>query len=69
MKMSSCEKIFSHQVQLQLADANGFPVDNTQFWVTLKIVKRESVVLIQFPVINFITGPFQLKIPVILILH
>ena len=32
---------FKHNIQLQLSDANGFPVDGTQFWVTLDIIKEE----------------------------
>lgn len=47
---------FKHAIQLQLADALGFPVDNTQFWATLDIIKQGALVTIQLPVINFQTG-------------
>ncbi len=46
---------FSHNIQLQLSDSNGFPVDGTQFWVTLDVIKQGSQVTLQFPVINFQT--------------
>lgn len=48
---------FEHNVQLQLFDSLGFPVPNTRFWVTLEIIKEGPKVTIQFPVINFQTGP------------
>ena len=48
---------FSHNILLQLSDSLGFPVANTQFWVTLLIVKEKNKITIQFPVINFQTGP------------
>ena len=48
---------FEHKIQLQLSDANGFPVPGTQFWITLTIIKESNKVTIQFPVINFQTGP------------
>jgi hypothetical protein len=46
-----------HDIQLQLADAYGIPVPNTQFWVTVDILKKGKNVTIQLPQINFITGP------------
>jgi len=46
----------THDIQLQLADGLGFPVDGTQFWVSLDIVKQGPLVTIQLPVINFQTG-------------
>ena len=48
---------FKHNIQLQLCDGYGLPVDGTEFWVTLDIIKRGNLVTIQFPVINFQTGP------------
>lgn len=48
---------FEHKIQLQLSDSIGFPVPGTQFYITLKIVKDGSKVTIQFPTINFQTGP------------
>ena len=55
----SCSKRdeFTHPMQLQLYDGLGLPVDGTQFWVNLKIIKKGKKVKIQFPVINFQTGP------------
>lgn len=47
---------FKHTLQLQLADALGFPVDNTEFLVTLDIVKQGPLVTIQVPLINFQIG-------------
>ena len=54
-KLDNCQ--FDHLIQLQLADANGFLVPETQFWITLTIVKNGSEVTIQFPTVNFQTGP------------
>ena len=48
---------FTHNIQLQLFDGYTLPVDNTQFWVTLKIIKEGKKVTIQLPTINFQTGP------------
>lgn len=48
---------FTHKIQLQLFDGNSFPVDGTQFWVSLTILKEGNKVTIQFPTINFQTGP------------
>ncbi len=48
---------FKHNIQLQLSDSLGFPVPGTEFWVTLDIIKQGNLVTIQFPVINFQTGP------------
>ena len=48
---------FKHNIQLQLSDSLGFPVPGTEFWVTLDIIKEGNKVTIQFPVINFQTGP------------
>ncbi len=52
---SACQHI-KHNIQLQLADANGFLVDNTGFWVTLDIIKNGPLVTVQVPLINFQTG-------------
>ena len=54
---------FTHPMQLQLYDGLGFPVDGTQFWVNLKIVKKGKKIKIQFPVINFQTGPVATNDP------
>jgi hypothetical protein len=48
---------FKHAIQLQLANALGFPVENTNFWVTLDVIKQGPLVTIQLPLINFQTGP------------
>ena len=61
----SCKsKSFEHKIQLQLADSLGFPVPNTQFWITLTITKEENKVAIQVPVINFQTGPVSTEDPI-----
>ena len=54
---------FKHEMQLQLYDGLGVPVDGTQFWITLKIIKKGKKVKIQFPVINFQTGPVATNDP------
>ena len=54
---------FKHNIQLQLSDGNGFPVPGTEFWVTLDIKKEGNKVTIQFPVINFQTGPVSPENP------
>ncbi len=48
--------IFDHKIQLQLYDYAGFPVPNTQFWITLTIRKQGPYIVIQLPAINFQTG-------------
>jgi hypothetical protein len=50
-------KIFDHQIQLELRDFGGFPVPNTQFWITVTIRQQGPFVTIQLPAINFQTGP------------
>jgi hypothetical protein len=57
---------FTHNIQLQLTDSLGFPVDGAQFWVTLDIIKEGPKVTIFFPLINFetlatITNPLNLQ--------
>ncbi len=47
---------FQHAMQLQLADVNGAPVENTQFWITVQIVKKKDQVTLNFPTINFQAG-------------
>lgn len=49
-------KCYKHKIQLQLSDSLGFPVPDTQFWVTLDIIKEGPKVTIQLPAINFQTG-------------
>lgn len=46
---------FGHNIQLQLYDSLDVPVDGTQFWVTLKILKEGQKVTISLPIINFQT--------------
>ncbi len=48
---------FNQAIQLQLADVNGAPVENTQFWVTVQIVKKKNQITLNFPTINFQVGP------------
>lgn len=55
---------FAHNIQLQLSDSLGFPVPGTEFWVTLTILIEEPKITIQFPVINFQTGPTSPDAPV-----
>ena len=55
---------FKHNIQLQLSDSLGFPVDGTQFWVTLDVIKQGNLVTIQFPVINFQTGQVSTEAPI-----
>lgn len=53
---SNCSvECFKQNIQLQVADSNGFLVPNTQFWVTVDITKIGNRVSIQFPAINFQT--------------
>ncbi len=52
-----------HNIQLQLSDSLGFPVPGTEFWVTLDIIKEDDKVNIQFPLINFQTGPVSPEDP------
>ena len=59
-KHESCKdgKPFEHKIQLYLADAYGVQVPNTEFWVTLTIIKEGCKVTIKVPAINFQTGPY-----------
>lgn len=50
---------FQHDIQLQLADSAGFLVEDTEFWVTLDIIKNGPLVTIDIPLINFQTGPIS----------
>ena len=54
---SQHKKCFQHTIKLQLSDSLGFPVPKTEFDVTLDIIKDGPKVIIQFPLINFQTGP------------
>jgi hypothetical protein len=45
--------VTKHKLQLQLFDANGSPIPNTQFWVTADILQIGSEVTLQLPLINF----------------
>lgn len=47
---------FTHDIQLQLFDYNGVPVDNTKFWITLDVAKEGDRVTLYFPAINFQVG-------------
>lgn len=49
-------KFVQHQIQLQLCDSLGFPVEGTAFWVTLDLIKEGPIVTVQLPAINFETG-------------
>ena len=57
---SKCKKrctTFNHKMQFQLYDGFGIPVENTQFWTELLIDKKDDIIIIQFPLINFQVGP------------
>lgn len=47
-----------HKLQLQLYDLYGVPVPNTQFWITIKILKEGDKITLQLPLINFQTGQY-----------
>ena len=47
----------SHQIQFQLYDSYGLPVDGTQFWASIIALKEGHKITLQLPVINFQTGP------------
>lgn len=70
-KKSSCShekghnKVFEHKIRFQLADSLGFLISGTQFWVTLTIRKDGPNVTLQFPCVNFQTGPVSSDDPVI----
>lgn len=57
---TSCKskESFDHNLQLQLFDVYGVPVPNTQFWITVTILKEGSKVTLQLPTINWQSGPF-----------
>ncbi len=44
---------FNQAILMQLADVAGAPVENTQFWVTVQIVKKKNLITLNFPTINF----------------
>ena len=47
---------FNHNIKLQLCDNEGIPIKDTEFWVTINIVKNNDKVTIHIPTINFQTG-------------
>ena len=56
---STCKsKSFKHNLQLQLFDVYGVPVPDTQFWITVTILKEDSKVTLQLPTINWQSGLF-----------
>lgn len=52
------KKEFEHKIQLQLFDVYGVPVPDTQFWITVTILKEDNKVTLQLPIINWQSGPF-----------
>lgn len=56
-------KEFEHNIQLQLFDSLDVPVEGTQFWVTVKILKEGQKVTISLPAINFQVGPASVQDP------
>ena len=57
------ETYTKHDIQLQLYDNSGFPVDGTQFWVTIDVIQNGPLVTLEFPLINFQTGPISTANP------
>ena len=57
------EAYIKHNIQLQLYDTLGFPVDGTQFWVTIDVIKNGPLVTLQIPLINFQTGQVSTENP------
>ena len=57
-KKECTRKLVRHNIQLQLFDANGYAVENTAFWVTLKLQRDHNRVFMSVPGINFETGQF-----------
>ena len=45
-----------HAIQLQVADVVGAPVENTAFWITVDIVKKQDEITLSFPTLNFQIG-------------
>jgi hypothetical protein len=45
-----------HNIQLQVTDFLGVPVENTEFWITLDLVKQGDQVTVHLPTINFQIG-------------
>ncbi len=62
---SSEQKIhkFKHNILLQLSDFYGVPVENTEFWVTVDVVKVGSQVTLHLPTINFQVGQCSFSNP------
>src|SRR5947208_1674058 len=62
-KCESETKVFKHNIQLQLSDSNGFPVEGTEFWVTIDVIKNGQLVTLELPLINFQTGQVSMSDP------
>ena len=62
LSRSGRTEVFEHKMQLYLADAYGFEVPASAFWVTLNVIKErignQTRVTLQIPSIGFVTGPF-----------
>ena len=54
----------NHNVQFQLFDAYGWPVENTEFWVTIKLHKQRDSITLSLPAINFQTGQYASADPI-----
>ncbi len=50
------DQVYKHRMQLQVADALGFPVEGSQFWVTIEFTKRGNEITLKVPLLNFTTG-------------
>jgi hypothetical protein len=57
------DNIINQNVTFQLVDGEGYTVDNTEFSVVVKIIKRGNEVSLYFPVINFQIGQTSTEDP------
>jgi hypothetical protein len=53
---SRSKHTLKHNIQLQVTDFFGVPVENTEFWITLDLVKDGDQVTVHLPTINFQIG-------------
>ena len=51
------KKEFDHNITLQLYDGYGLPVPQTEFTITIKVVKDGKQITLQLPAIGFQIGP------------
>jgi hypothetical protein len=53
---SRSKHALKHNIQLQITDFLGVPVENTEFWITVELVKNGDQVTVYLPTINFQIG-------------